>query len=123
MIERVVIPPYDQYELSTFVINNGIVQIGHFGGYQNDEGKMLKTFEGQFNQTLINLENSLEKIDLDLKHILKLNVLLKDIKDFKKMHKVWVKYFEEGNYPVRSVTTSEFVNDKILVQVEGTAGY
>ena len=37
------------------------------------------------------------------------------------MHKIWCEYFEEGNYPVRAVITSDFINDNCLVQIEGTA--
>ncbi|SRR6056297_924401 len=123
MIERVVIPPYDDYDLSTFAINNGIVQIGHFGGYVDDEGEVLESFEEQFDQTLKNLEKKLNKIDLTLNNVLKLTVILKNIEDFKAMHQIWKKHFNEGSYPVRAVITSEFVEDDILVQVEGTAAY
>lgn len=123
MFERVVIPPYDEYDLSTFIIKDELVQIGHFGGYINEDGEELESFTEQFEQTLKNLDNALKQIDLDLNHVLKLRVILKDINDFDKMHKVWEKYFSECCYPVRTVITSEFVNDNILVQVEGTAAY
>lgn len=123
MIERVVIPPYDEYDLSTFAIKNGIVQFGHFGGYVNEQGEVLETFEEQFAQTLKNLEQALAKIELGLNNVLKLNVLLRDIEDFHKMHEIWKKHFNEGSYPVRAVITSDFVEDDILVQVEGKAAY
>jgi len=123
MIERVIIPPYDEYDLSTFSISNGIVQIGHFGGYVNDKGEVLETFEEQFDQTLRNLESALSNIELTLNNVLKLTVILRDIDDFATMHKVWKNHFNEGSYPVRAVITSEFVEDDILVQVEGSAAY
>ena len=123
MIERVVIPPYDEYDLSTFAIKDGIVQIGHFGGYVDEQGEVLETFEEQFEQTLRNLEQALAKIELSLNSVLKLNVLLCDIEDFHKMHEIWQEHFNEGSYPVRAVITTDFVEDKILVQVEGKAAY
>ncbi len=123
MIERVVIPPYDEYDLSTFAIKDGIVQIGHFGGYVDEQGEVLETFEEQFEQTLRNLEQALAKIELSLNSVLKLNVLLRNIEDFQKMHEIWQEYFNEGSYPVRAVITTDFVEDKILVQVEGKAAY
>ena len=121
MIKRTVIPPYDQYELSTFVTHDDVVYIGHIGGVTDEEGNLLSTTKEQMEQTLKNLDDFLNEIDLSLKNVVKLTVILKDIDDFKEMHKVWKEYFDEGEYPVRSVITSEFVNDNIMVQVEGVA--
>ena len=50
MIKRIVIPPYNEYDLSTFVINNDTVYIGHFGGYVDSEGNLLTTIEQQMNR-------------------------------------------------------------------------
>lgn len=123
MIKRIVIPPYDQYQLSTFVIKDDLVEIGHFGGFMDENNDDLDTIQSQMNQTLINLDKALKEIDLSLDNVLKLTVILKDIKDFKGMHKVWKKHFKKENYPVRAVVTSDFVSDRCLVQVEGTAAY
>lgn len=123
MIKRIVIPPYDQYDLSTFVITNDLVHIGHFGGYGTKEGTLLTTIEEQMEQTLKYLEESLKEIDMSLKNIVKLTVILKNIEDFHGMHSIWEKNFDKDQYPVRTVITSDFVSDKCLVQVEGTACY
>lgn len=123
MIKRVVVPPYDKYDLSTFVVNNETLYIGHFGGYCDDNGELLSTIEEQMEQTLKNLEKSLKEIDLGLQNIVKLTVILKNIKDFHGMHSVWTRYFSKDNYPVRTVITSEFVSENCLVQVEGVACY
>ena len=121
MIKRTVIPPYDQYELSTFVTHDDVVYIGHIGGVTDEEGNLLSTTKEQMEQTLKNLNGFLNEIDLSLKNVVKLTVILKNIDDFKEMHKVWKEYFSKREYPVRTVITSEFVNDNILVQVEGVA--
>jgi len=121
MIKRTVIPPYDQYELSTFVTHDDVVYIGHIGGVTDEEENLLSTTKEQMEHTLKNLDKFLNEIDLSLKNVVKLIVILKDIDDFREMHKVWKEYFDEGEYPVRSVITSEFVNNNILVQVEGVA--
>ena len=123
MIKRTVIPPYNQYELSTFVTHDSVVYIGHIGGVTDEEGNLLSTTKEQMEQTLKNLDEFLNEIDLNLKNVVKLRVILKDIADFKEMHEVWNKYFNEGEYPVRTVITSDFVNENILVQIEGTACY
>jgi len=113
-MERIVIPPYDQYDLSTFVIDNNTVYIGHLGagGFN---------FKEQMENLFINLNKYLKEINLGLENVAKLTVILKDIDDFKKMHEIWCKYFNEDNYPVRVVVTSDFVNPNCLVQIEGVA--
>lgn len=113
-MERVVIPPYDEYDLSTFVINDGTVYIGHVGA-----GGM--NFTEQLENIFNKLKKYLAEINLELKNVVKLTIILKNISDFKKMHKIWCKYFDEGNYPARVVVTSDFVNPNCLVQIEGTA--
>ncbi len=123
MLKRVVIPPYDGYDLSTFVIQNDTVYIGHFGGCCDQEGNLLTTIDQQMEQTLKNLEESLQEINIDLKNVIKLTVILKNIEDFRGMHSIWIKYFSEDNYPVRTVITSQFVSENCLVQVEGVACY
>ncbi len=120
-MKRIVIPPYDHYGLSTFVINKDTVYIGHFGGSYDRNGQKLLTIEDQMHQTLINLKESLKPIDLDLNHIVKLTVILRDIKDFKGMHSIWLQHFRADHYPVRTVITSDFVDAHCLVQVEGIA--
>ncbi|MBC2581408.1 RidA family protein [Clostridium sp. DJ247] len=123
MIKRIVTPPYDKYGLSTFVINNDTVYIGHFGGSFDENGKLFTTIEEQMKQTLKNLENALKEINLSLENVVKLTVILKNIDDFQKMHSVWVKHFNKDNYPVRTCITSDFVDEYCLIQIEGIACY
>ena len=113
-MERITIPPYDKYDLSTFVIDENTVYIGHLGagGFN---------FKEQMENLFINLNKYLKEINLGLENVAKLTVILKDIDDFKKMHEIWCKYFNEENYPVRVVITSDFVNPNCLVQIEGVA--
>jgi len=113
-MERIVIPPYDEYDLSTFVIDGNTVYIGHLGAGGSN-------FKDQLENLFIKLKKYLNEINLELDNVAKLTVILKNIDDFKEMHKIWCKYFNEDNYPVRVVITSDFVNPNCLVQVEGTA--
>lgn len=121
-MNRVVVPPYDEYELSTFVEVGSIVHIGHFGGTRDESGELIESVEGQLHQTLDNLETAMSEIDLTLDHVAKLQVILDDIDDFGTMHDVWTERFSEDAYPARTVVTSDFVSDEILVQIEGIAG-
>lgn len=121
MTKRIVIKPYDTYDISTFVIHGETVYIGHFAGSFDDRGNKLLNIEEQTEQTFKNLERSLREINLDLKNLLKVTVILRDIADFNAMHKVWKRVFSE-NYPVRTTITSNFVDDHCRIQIDGIAG-
>lgn len=121
MIKRITLEPYDTYDISTFTIFNGIVEIGHFGGVNDDDGQLLETVEEQTIQTFKNLEKALKQIGLGLDSLLKVTVILKNIDDFKGMHRGWVKSFKDSGYPVRTTITSDFVNDKCLIQIDAVA--
>jgi len=121
MIAKIVIPPYDTFELSTFVVHNDTVHIGHFGGIYDDEGNKLLTIEEQTVQTFRNLERALTEIDLSLENLLKVTVTLKNISDFQGMHKGWKQVFF-SDYPTRMTITSDFVDDECLIQIDGVAG-
>lgn len=122
MTKRIIIEPYDTYDLSTFVIHGDTVYIGHFGGMYDVQGNKQLTIEDQAFQTFMNLKAALGKINLDLKDMLKVTVILKDIADFHGMHRVWTQVFE-GGYPVRTTITSEFLDEDCLIQIEGIAGF
>ena len=120
MPKRIVIKPYETYDISTFVIHNETVYIGHFGGSYDDNGNKLLTAEEQTIQTFRNLERALQEINLGLRDLLKVTVILRDIADFNAMHESWKKVFSE-NYPARTTITSNFVDDHCRIQIEGIA--
>ena len=121
MINRIILEPYDTYDLSTFVVHNDTVYIGHFGGMYNEAGEQLFTIEEQTLQTFRNLERALAEIDLSLDNLFKVTVILKDIADFQGMHAAWQQVFTSV-YPVRATITSTFVDDHCRIQIEGVAG-
>jgi len=121
MVKRIVLKPYDTFDLSTFVMHGDSVHIGHFAGIHNDAGELLSTIEEQTVQTFRNLERALAEINLSLKNLLQVTVILKDITDFEGMHTGWKQVFN-ADYPVRATITSDFVDDVCLIQIEGIAG-
>jgi len=121
MIDRVILKPYDTFDISTLVIHNDTVYIGHFGGMYDNAGNRLATIEEQTEQTFRNLEQALAEIDLSLHHLLKITVILKNISDFQGMHTAWKQIFTSV-YPVRTTITSDFIDEHCLIQIEGIAG-
>lgn len=120
-MDRIILEPYDTFDLSTFVVHNGTVYIGHFGGMYNTAGEPLHTIEEQTRQTFHNLAKALEAVDLSLESLIKVTVILKDISDFQGMHTAWKQVFTSV-YPVRTTITSDFIDNHCLIQIEGVAG-
>ena len=119
-MKRIVLEPYDTFDISTFVIQDDHVHIGHFGGMYDENGVQLETIEEQTLQTFRNLEKALGEINLTLKNLLKVTVILKNISDFQGMHAAWKQVFS-SEYPVRTTITSDFIDDHCLIQIEGVA--
>ncbi len=120
MTERIVIKPYDTYDISTFVIHGDTVYIGHFAGSYDENGNKLMCIEEQTLQTFKNLERSLQQINLGLNNLLKVTVILRDIADFDAMHEVWKKVFPKER-PARTTITSSFVDNHCRIQIDGIA--
>jgi len=122
MIDRIILEPYDTFDISTFVVHKDTVYIGHFGGMYNDAGEKLHTIEEQTRQTIKNLAKALKAVDLSLEDLIKVTVILKNISDFQGMHTAWKQVFT-SSYPARTTITSAFVDDYCLIQIEGVAGF
>ena len=120
MSKKIALKPYDSWDISTFAVQGDTVHISHFGGSFDNSGKKIFTIEEQTMQAFKNLEKALKQIDLGLHNLLKVTVILKNIKDFNKMHEVWKQIFQV-NYPTRTTITSDFVDDHCLIQIDGVA--
>ena len=120
-MKRIILEPYDTFDISTFVIHGDHVHIGHFGDMYDEDGKPLDRIEEQTVQTFRNLEKALGEINLTLKNLLKVTVILKVISDFQGMHTGWKQIFD-SDYPVRTTITSDFIDENCLIQIEGVAG-
>ena len=110
---------YPEWGISTCCEVDNIVFIGHHGGHTRD-GQKLWTIEEQTEETFRNLKATLDKIGLGFRDMVSMNVLLKDIKDFRGMHSVWVKWFPD-EYPARTTSTTDFIDEHCLIQVNGVA--
>lgn len=120
-MKRIIVPPYDNYGVATFVVSDQTVYISHFGGSSDEKGEKLITIEEQTMQTFSNLEKALKTIDLDFGNLAKVTVILKKISDFQNMHEIWLKVFRNGEYPARTTITSDFVDAHCLIQIDATA--
>lgn len=78
-------------------------------------------FETQLRGTMTGLGASLEKLGRPLGSLVKVSVYLRDIGDLGTMERLFRDYFEDGRYPARMTTTTEFHDDDCLVMIDGVA--
>ncbi len=110
MIKRIATP----YSYSTAVEAGDYVFLGLHRGFG-------ESFEEQIRDAFRHLRTTLEQFELPLESIVKVNVHLKHIGDLPLMEKVFLDYFEEGKFPARMTSTTEFIDKDCLLMIEGTA--
>jgi 2-iminobutanoate/2-iminopropanoate deaminase len=80
-----------------------------------------ETFIEQFDSVFVSLKETLEKFDLTLDRLVKVNVWLKHIQDLPEMEKRFEKYFEKDHFPARMTSTTEFIDSDCLMMIDGIA--
>jgi 2-iminobutanoate/2-iminopropanoate deaminase len=78
-------------------------------------------FTTQLDNTFRFIDETLAAVGLTRADLVKVNVWLKDIKDLPVMEKRFFAYFEDGQFPARMTSTTEFIDDDCLVMVDGIA--
>lgn len=79
------------------------------------------TFSAQLDDAFEHLEETLEELGLGLESLVKVNVWLEDIEDLPEMEKRFADYFEDGEYPARMTSTTEFIDDDCMMMIDGIA--
>ena len=79
------------------------------------------SFTEQIKSTFGFLKETLAKLDMPLERLVKVNVWLQDINDLPKMEQIFSEYFDEGKFPARMTSTTEFIDDDCLVMIDGVA--
>ena len=110
MIKRIATP----YSYSSAVEAGDYVFIGLHRGFG-------ESFNEQINDTFQYLRNTLSELSLTLESVVKVNVYLKNIEDLPQMEKAFFEYYEEGKFPARMTSTTEFIDKDCLVMIEGIA--
>lgn len=80
-----------------------------------------ETFADQFQSAFAYLKENLNKLDLDLESLVKVNVWLKHVKDLPEMEKLFTEYFEIDHFPARMTATTEFIDYDCLMMIDGIA--
>jgi 2-iminobutanoate/2-iminopropanoate deaminase len=115
MIKKIDLEPKENYTFSSCVIAGDFIFTSHQGGALQSNHT-----EVQLKACFINLENTLKAANATLDDVVQINLLLKNMDEFQKIKDVFRQFFKNG-FPARTSMTSEFPNDKILVQIDAIA--
>ena len=102
------------YTYSSYVVAGDFI----FTSICNDGGRNI---EEQTENSIKNLEVLLKDAGVTLDEVVKTTVTIKRGENFEKVKDVYRRYFLNG-YPARNtIIVEEFLNDKILMQIEAIA--
>ncbi|KAJ8518782.1 hypothetical protein ONZ45_g4214 [Pleurotus djamor] len=94
-------PPLPIY--SQAVVSNGVVYASGNIGCDRDLKLVDGGVQGQTRAAIKNLEIVLKASGSSLKHVLKVNLYLTNLKDdFAPMNEAYTEFFEPGNFPART---------------------
>lgn len=100
---------------SSCVVAGDYIYLAHHGGGQDKDDivyQMRKTFESMI--------GTLASVGAALDDVVQINLYLRNINDFRLAADVFKEYFKNGA-PVRMTTTTEFVGERCLCQMDGIA--
>jgi len=98
--------------MSRVVEHNGTIYL--CGQTAKDATKGIKE---QTVTTLEKVEELLESVGSDKKHILSVTIYIRDMKDFSAMNEVWDAWVEEGHQPARACVEARMARPELLVEM------
>ncbi len=81
---------------------------------------ITKPFPDAVHQAIKNLRAILQAANLDLEHLVKVNVYLRDLKNFQTFNEVYAQYFK-GTLPARAVVEVSGLPRGADLEIEGVA--
>ncbi|MGB5217874.1 MAG: Rid family detoxifying hydrolase [Smithella sp.] len=83
-------------------------------------GELISDIKQATRQILINIQTLLKKTDLDLSHIVKTTIFLKNIKDFQSVNEIYADFFPQEP-PARSTVEVSVLPKGALIEIEAIA--
>lgn len=82
---------------------------------------MAPDFEGQMRQVMANIGTILAAAGSAFERVVKVNVILVDIGNFKKMNEIYRTYFKEGDFPARTTIEAKLATPGMMLEIECVA--
>lgn len=83
--------------------------------------EMAPDFEGQMRQVMTNIGTILAAAGSAFQRVVKVNVILTDIGNFKKMNEIYRSYFTEGDFPARTTIEAKLATPGMMLEIECVA--
>ena len=83
--------------------------------------EMAPDFEGQMRQVMENIRVILQAAGSSFERVVKVNVILTDIGNFKAMNAIYRTYFKEGDYPARTTIEAKLATPGMMLEIECVA--
>ena len=113
-----------RYEVNEDHAYSGFVEAGDFIFLSFCVGNVGGSIDEQVEGALTNMSERLEKVNLTLDSVVKVDVMLRDVWDIPVMERVFKQRFK-GNYPARKTISTEFAHkggpDGLKVQIDAVA--
>lgn len=113
-----------RHEVDEEMAFSGFVEAGDFVFLSFCVGNVGQSVEKQVEGALDDMSARLEKVNLTLDSVVKVDVLLRDVWDIPIMEEVFRRRFK-GNYPARKTISTEFAHiggpNGLKVQIDGIA--
>ncbi len=100
---------------------NDMVYVSGLTPYRLDRTIAHGNFTEQMTQNMENLKAVLEDAGSGLDRVIKVNVFLKDIRDWPEMNRIYATYFQEGHYPARTAVEARLPINDFLLEIEAVA--
>lgn len=107
------IGPYPQA-----IIANGFIFCSGTAGVDPNTDKVVDGLENQTRQVFENLNEILREAKSDLSKVVKVNIYLKNMKDFKKMNEVYEEIFGENLPAMTTIEASDLAKKDALIVVD-----
>ncbi len=119
-VQFVNLHPETGYTHCTYVKAGNFIYTSYHAATRDEEGNPLVGIESQTENIFKNLKRTLEHANASLDDIIKITVLIKNRDDFRKMIGIYRKQFKT-DFPARTTIISDFLNDRILIQIDAVA--
>ena len=87
----------------------------HAGGFDQNDVKH------QTRAAFERMKDTLAKVGATLNDMAQINLYLKNLEDFREARDVFYEYFEEGSFPARMTSQTEFIDGNCLCMIDGVA--
>lgn len=95
---------------------SGVVQFGQVL-YLTGLTSSAEGITEQTKDVLAKLEERLESHGSDKRHILRVDIFIKDMKYFDEMNAVWDAWVEKGYEPARACVTADMARENVLIEI------